>query len=85
MKNPFKKSESEVIPNFPPLFDAADCPQVIIKFENPQFPTFEFQNWKPGISLGTFERAGNMLVREAQKNQAHMLTKMKTTDESESD
>jgi hypothetical protein len=83
MRNPFKKSEAHIVQpeSIPENFPANDCPSVLIKFENPQFPTFEFLNWKPGISLGTFERAGNMLVREAQKAQARLLTQMKTTDE----
>jgi hypothetical protein len=51
-------------------------PAVLITFID-GFPTFDFQNWKPGISAGTIERAGLLLGREAMRATAVMIRQLK--------
>lgn len=72
----------ELVPDFP---DPDTTPTILVKFTHMQFPEFEFKNWKAGISLGAIERAGQLMIREVQREQARLLTQSRTTDESEPD
>lgn len=52
-------------------------PKILITFNNLQFPEFEFQDWSAGVSLGSVERAGQLMIREAQIEQAKFLQKLR--------
>lgn len=55
-------------------------PQIIISFDNPQFPKFYFNDWTPGISLGTIERASNLMIRAAMEQHARFQQQLRVED-----
>lgn len=56
-------------------------PTITITFEEPGAPVFDFTDWKPGISMGNVERAGQLMIREVQKQQAIMIQKLRIADD----
>ena len=55
-------------------------PTIVVKFDDPGFPTFEFVNWKAGISLGTIERGAGLMLREAMRQQAMLYNKARLAE-----
>jgi hypothetical protein len=79
------KSEEDLVDaQHPPIESTQvvteDTPQIIISFANPAFPTFIFTNWRAGVSMGTIERCGQLLIREAMKQQALLMHKRRTEE-----